>query len=238
MTLDRTKTRWAALAAAGVLVLGVVGSAAASALEWDDVDGNGVADTCQEAVAADGVAAQAAFDLADLDGDGTISVSEAAQSDWIGGKNCNHGGYVSSVAKASEDACDETPTEAPEVDASVVETDCEAPAEETIEAPEATDESAPAVCEVTVEPTVDEPTVDEPTVDEAPNAHGKAVSAIARSDAVGGKNCNHGGAVSEVAKANHGHNGADHAAIKAAKQAAKDAKQAAKTHGKGHQKQD
>jgi len=39
------------------------------------------------------------------------------------------------------------------------------------------------------------------TVDEAPNAHGKAVSKVAQdTDAVGGKNCNHGGAVSKVAK--------------------------------------
>ena len=40
-----------------------------------------------------------ALTAADLDHDGAISVSEAAQSDWVGGKNCNHGGYVSSVAQ-------------------------------------------------------------------------------------------------------------------------------------------
>jgi hypothetical protein len=239
MNLHGTKTRWAALAAAGVLVVGVVGSAAASALEWDDADGNGVADTCQEAVVADDAAAQAAFDLADLNGDGTISVSEAAQTGWIGGTNCNHGGYVSSVANAAADACDESATDESEteesvVEESVVETDCETASEETTEDPEAADEASEATCE----PTVDEPTVDDPPVDESPNAHGKAVSAVAQSDAIGGKNCNHGGAVSEVAKGEHGHNGADHAAIKAAKQAAKDAKQAAKTHGKGHQQQD
>ena len=40
----------------------------------------------------------AALAAADLNGDGTISVSEAAQSGWTGGTNCNHGGYVSGVA--------------------------------------------------------------------------------------------------------------------------------------------
>ena len=50
---------------------------------------------------ADPVAAAAALAAADLDHDGTISVSEAARSGWTGGKNCNHGGYVSGVAHDS-----------------------------------------------------------------------------------------------------------------------------------------
>ena len=41
---------------------------------------------------------------ADLNGDGTISVTEAAQSGWTGGVNCNHGGYVSQVAQADDEA--------------------------------------------------------------------------------------------------------------------------------------
>ena len=34
----------------------------------------------------------------DVNADGVISVTEAAHSGWVGGKNCNHGGYVSRVA--------------------------------------------------------------------------------------------------------------------------------------------
>ena len=87
---------------------------------------------------------------------------------------------------------------------------------------------APAVCPVTepVPPAADAP------LDTAPNAHGKAVSAVAGSDAVGGKNCNHGGAVSAAAKKDHGA-GADAATVhgKPDKLAAKGAKHA---HGKGH----
>ena len=72
----------------------------------------------------------------------------------------------------------------------------------------------------------------------SPNAHGKAVSLVAQDKtAIGGKNCNHGGAVSEAAKK-------DQAAKDAAKDAAKaarDAKKAehsknkdAKVHGNKH----
>jgi hypothetical protein len=56
------------------------------------------------------------------------------------------------------------------------------------------------------------------------------VSEVAQSDAVGGKNCNHGGAVSEAAHQNH----AARDAAKAARNAAKDASKLNKVHGKGH----
>jgi hypothetical protein len=165
-------------------------------LTFEDIDGNGVDDDCQ-ATPAGAVpdAASAALTAADLDHDGTISVSEAAQSDWVGGKNCNHGGYVSSVAKASDDAED-----AEDADAE------------------------PAACDA---PVVEPEAVDESPVDTAPNAHGKAVSKVAKSDAVGGKNCNHGGAVSEAAKKDHAdkHGDAakkDHAAKGQGKDQAKD----------------
>ena len=69
------------------------------------------------------------------------------------------------------------------------------------------------------------PTTGAPVLDPAPNAHGVAVSTVAQSAAVGGKNCNHGGAVSEAAKAAHGLN---------ADAAAKRAAHLAKHHGKGH----
>jgi hypothetical protein len=58
--------------------------------------------------------------------------------------------------------------------------------------------------------------------DTAPNAHGKWVSSVARSDAAGGKNCNHGGAVSEAAKLGKAERDAAKAARKAARQLAKD----------------
>ena len=51
-------------------------------------------------VVDDPTAAAAAEAAVDTNHDGTISVSEAAHSDRTGGKNCNHGGYVSSVAHA------------------------------------------------------------------------------------------------------------------------------------------
>ncbi len=142
---------------------------------WEDTDGNGVDDDCQDAVVADPEAAATAEAAVDLDGDGTISVSDAAQSDRTGGENCNHGGYVSIVAQGDDEATD---------------------AEEATEAEDATSE-----CEATEDPEP-EPTPEDETTTEvvAPNAHGKAVSEVAKSDAVGGKNCNHGGAVSEAAK--------------------------------------
>ena len=78
---------------------------------WEDVDGNGIDDDCQELVEANPEAALAAFTAADADGDGTLSVTEVAHTDWVGGKNCNHGGAVSDavhaaqeVAKAARDA--------------------------------------------------------------------------------------------------------------------------------------
>ena len=67
-----------------------------------DINGNGIDDTCETGdIVADPDAAAADDEAVDLDGDGTISVSEAAQSDRIGGVNCNHGGYVSWVAHGS-----------------------------------------------------------------------------------------------------------------------------------------
>jgi hypothetical protein len=145
-------------------------------LTFEDVDGNGIDDDCQElAAAASPVVAAAALAAADLNHDGTISVSEAAQSGWTGGANCNHGGYVSGVATAPDD-----PTET---------------------STDQTTDSPPADCPVVVAPA---PAAgDAAPADTAPNAHGKAVSDIAQSDAVGGKNCNHGGAVSEAAKKDH-----------------------------------
>ena len=200
--LDRLRAGGLAGGAALILVLALSGGAMGAELVTDevvdttatfeDLDGDGVDDDCAEAeVVENAEAAAAAITAADLDGDGAISVTEAAQSGWTGGVNCNHGGYVSQVATADEDAEDE----------------------------EAEDEEAPA--EDTACEEVEAPEPETPLDTEAANAHGMWVSWVAGSDAVGGKNCNHGGAVSDAAKK-------DHEAAKAERDAAKAERDAAK----------
>ena len=185
-----------------------------------DLNGNDIDDTCEEpeTVVPDETAAAEAEAAIDLDSDGTISVSEAAQSDRIGGKNCNHGGYVSWVAQGScpDPVAEPAPAlvTGPAVDAAVA-TTCE---EETTTPEE--EAAAPAADCVEVAP----PERD-PALDEQKNGHGKWVSSVAQSDAKGGKNCNHGGAVSEAAKK-------DHEAAKAAREAAKAERDAAKAERK------
>ena len=220
---------------------------------FEDLDGNGVDDDCQTEVVANPEAAASAELAADLDGDGTISVSEAAQSGRTGGKNCNHGGYVSTVAHGDcathestdtdttegttedEDAdADEAKADAPEADSDeAVAATCE-----TDEETAPTDEETKAECE-TVEPVApaEEPLASVALVPEdlSPNAHGKAVSDVARSDAVGDKNCNHGGAVSEAAKKDQDAAREARNAAKVAREAAREARKAAreaKHHGK------
>ena len=195
---------------------------------FEDVDGNGIDDDCQDpAAVADPVAAAAALAAADLNGDGTISVSEAAQSGWTGGTNCNHGGYVSGVAHGSGDGCaagGTTPTtENTGSGEDAGEGDETSPSTEGVPAPtcdkadDGAAETAPTTAECPATLPAPAPAADAP-VDTSPNAHGKAVSKVAQSDAVGGKNCNHGGAVSAAAKKDHsGPHG----------------KAATKTHGKG-----
>jgi hypothetical protein len=223
----RLRTTWLASGGALLLALSLSGAVAAAALvsaitappaetvdadapvvadttlTFEDADGDGVDDDCDEEVVDNEPAASAATAAVDLNADGVISTSEAAQSGRTGGTNCNHGGYVSTVAQATDET-EET------VDPEVA-VECET-------------ETAPVV-----EPVVEEPVVEEP-VDTAKNAHGKAVMAVAQDkEAVGGKNCNHGGAVSEAAKK-------DVEAREAAKEAREAAKadkvKKAKTHGK------
>jgi hypothetical protein len=206
------------------------------------VDGNGVDDDCQEvAPVALPDAAAAALIAVDLDGDGAVSTSEAAQSDRTGGTNCNHGGYVSGVAHGSGDCADagapagandegsgdgedaaDDPGEAN--DAATLTTTAVTPTCPTETETEST-ETASTVCAPPVAPA---PVLDAP-VDTSPSAHGKAVSEVAQSDAVGGKNCNHGGAVSAAAKKDH--SGPHGNATKG-----NHAKAHGKGHGKGHGK--
>ena len=228
---------------------------------FEDVDGNGIDDDCQTGdVVADPVAAASAEAAVDANGDGTISVSEAAQSDRTGGTNCNHGGYVSGVATTqcdTADAPEDSSTSGSDEDGAqqgdeegaetgdAVETDetDETDATETTDedCTDATtaEEDAPAECETTPTAPVDEPATVEPTAPEdlAPNAHGKAVAEVAQSDAVGGKNCNHGGAVSEAAKKDHEAAREAREAAKATREAAREARKAEREsahHGHKH----
>lgn len=122
---NRFRSTWLAGGGAVLLVLSITGMAAAAALvsdsttivvdptepavgatllTFEDLNGDGIDDDCAAPVAPDAAAAAAAFLLVDTDADGTISTTEAAHSDWVGGKNCNHGGFVSWVShnKAEE----------------------------------------------------------------------------------------------------------------------------------------
>ena len=214
-----------------------------TAATFVDLDGNGVDDRCQTAVVADPIAAASAEIAADLNGDGTISVTEAAHSGRAGGKNCNQGGYVSIVSHGTCDApatAESSTAPDPEADTSDASTEpvdandaadssCAetAASAEPDETDKATKDETPAACVAPVVTTPATPVVSV-IVDPAPNAHGKAVSLVAQSDAVGGKNCNHGGAVSAAAKK-------DHDAAKNARDLAKAARNAAhvaKHHGK------
>jgi hypothetical protein len=79
---------------------------------FEDIDGNGIDDDCQLVAAIENPDAVTTETLTvDTNADGVISTTEAAHSARIGGKNCNHGGYVSWIAHQSGD-CATEPTEA------------------------------------------------------------------------------------------------------------------------------
>ncbi len=124
----RLKTTWLAGGGAVLLVLSLSGVVAGAGIlvatgptretadpvvvvdttaTFEDTNGNGIDDDCEDAVVADPVAEAAAEAAVDTDSNGVISVSEAAHSDRIGGKNCNHGGYVSGVAHGDDTSTDE-----------------------------------------------------------------------------------------------------------------------------------
>ena len=227
--VNRLRSGSVAGSAVLVLVLAVSGTALAAKATSDtsapfqDVDGDGVDDACQEAATENTDAASAAFEAADLNGDGEISVTEAAQSGWTGGTNCNHGGYVSQVAQADDAACAEPETgDAGETGATGETADDAADCTADPATDEETEDAAPTdeeSCEEVAAPELD------PATDTSEWNHGAWVAWVAGSAATGGKNCNHGGAVSEAAKKDHG-SGPD---------AAKgNAKHANHGHGKGH----
>ena len=269
--LARIRSIWLAGGGALALTLALSGVVAAGAIlsaftaptttttvdntaSFEDLDGNGIDDDCEQAAVVPNPSAAASAEAAvDLNADGTISVSEAAQSDRVGGTNCNHGGYVSWVAhgacgtaeapaSSSEPAASSEPEPAASGDEDANEdgesADCAEDTTDT-ETSECEDAGPAASGEP---PASSEPLASgEPVTDEAPNAHGKAVSTVAQSDAIGGKNCNHGGAVSAAAKKDH--DAAKQAreiakaAREAAREAAKDARDAARhagPHGKKH----
>jgi len=215
--------------AAGRTVLAEVAPTATIA-SFEDTNGDGIDDDCQEGEVADEAAALAAELVVDLNGDGTISTSEAAQSVRIGGKNCNHGGYVSWVSQGS--CVPVVPVAAPVtgVTGPLVGAVADGATTTTVtcaeEAP--TTEVAPTTECVEIPP----PERD-PLFDTQKNGHGKWVSTVAGSEAIGGKNCNHGGAVSDAAKKDHAAAAAAREAAKAERKAAHDAAKLAREQARG-----
>jgi hypothetical protein len=250
---------WLAGGGAVLLVLSISGLAAAATIAkvgedptvdpvttthgFVDVNDDGIQDTCQTDVVVNAEIGAGAAALADLNHDGQISVSEAAQSWFIGGSNCNHGGYVSGVAHACGDTVPVVPVvpvvavSSPLTAGTTSTASCASDgSDETADA--AADTTTPTVCVPPIAPAT--PTV-VPVVVTLPNDQGKTVSAVAHSTATGGKNCNHGGAVSEAAHQAHAARDAARAAkatardaTRSAKAATRDAKKLSKVHGKGH----
>ena len=245
--LHHVRSKWLAGGGAVLLALSMTGLAAAATLvddttpttlaTFEDLNGNGIDDDCETAVTANADAVTLAMAAVDTNADGVISTTEAAQSSWVGGVNCNHGGYVSMIAKSSGDECDAA--DAPEAPEATTDED-------------ASDEGDHAANETsTGEPTVaadcseDAPAADE--TDAAKDAARAACEAalaagtpivlapmthveLAQSDVIGGKNCNHGGAVSDANKAAK----AERDAARLAAREARDAARALKTHGHKH----
>jgi hypothetical protein len=169
---------------------------------FEDEDGDGVDDDCEaDAVVADPDAADEAEKAVDTDGDGDISVPEAAHSNRTGGKNCNHGGYVSSVARGLDEACE--PADEAEVDPAVEDGDEAGNCDEIDTTASFEDEDGDGVDDDCEEDAV---VPDPGAADEAQKAVDTdgdgdiSVPEAAHSNRTGGKNCNHGGYVSSVAR--------------------------------------
>ena len=248
--LHNVRSKWLAGGGAVLLALSMTGLAAAATLvddttpttlaTFEDLNGNGIDDDCEAGVTANADAVTLAMAAVDTNADGVISTTEAAHSGWVGGVNCNHGGYVSMIAKSSGDECDEADApEAPEATTDegesdegdhaanetstgepTVAADCseDAPDAETADESDAAKDAARAACQAAL-------AAGTPIV-LAPMTHVE----LAQSDVVGGKNCNHGGAVSDANKAAK----AERDAAKLAAREARNAAKALKTHGHKH----
>jgi hypothetical protein len=256
--LHNVRSKWLAGGGAVLLALSMSGLAAGATLvddttpstlaTFEDLNGNGIDDDCETAVTAAPDAVTAAMAAVDANADGVISTTEAAHSEWVGGVNCNHGGFVSMIANSSGDECDEAETpEAPEAttdesngqdedsdegspeDSNHAELEADAPAADCpADAPEA--DEADSAKDAAREACLAAQAAGTPTSDPVALAAMSHVD-VAQSDMAGGKNCNHGGIVSE-------HNKLLKAERDAAKQAAREARDAAKAlkHANKHAK--
>ncbi len=127
------------------------------------------------------------------------ALGHASSGDFAGGAR-NHGqtvsDFVHSLAFGDEDAAEEEPADDGDADADSEDVDTEDTDTEDTEDTEDTD------ADDTEDTDTDEETVDEDadSEDGEQGSHGACVSAVAHSDEVGGKNENHGGAVSEAAR--------------------------------------
>jgi hypothetical protein len=159
------------------------------ATETDETDGD-EAEQGDETDETDGDEAEQGDETDETDGD---EAEQGDETDETDGDEAEQG----DENDEGDDACADDESSSPEADN---ETDTETDAEEAAKA------DVPCV-EVPAPPF-------DPVIFTGPGAFGAYVSSVANSEAVGGKNCNHGGAVS--------------AAVHAAKAAAKAARDAAK----------
>jgi hypothetical protein len=235
----KRRSRWLAGAAGLFLVLSMSGVAMGvtppdavpdvdTTATFEDVDGNGIDDDCQDAVAvADPDAVTAEQLTVDVDADGVISTTEAAHSARIGGKNCNHGGYVSWIAHQSGGCADEPTEDETTEPADDETTEGDEDAEETVETvvttpPDAEPDADAAAC--------DEP-VDEADADSVKTDHEAA--AAARLAAKAERTLARAAAKAERTLA-HQTSKAERQAAKAARQADRAAARAGKGKHKNH----
>ena len=217
----KRRSRWLAVSGAMLLTLSLSGMAAGvepvvtdpvvtvdTTATFEDLNGDGIDDDCTIAVEVlDQVAVDAEVATVDTNADGVISTSEAAQSPRTGGKNCNHGGYVSWIAHQNNNCVVDEPVVEPTVD-EVVTTPPDAEPDVTVDA-----------CE--------------PAADGEARAAIKAERALAREAAKTAREVARDAAKAERAAAREAAK-AERAAARDARKAAHAAWKATKAHGGGH----
>ena len=217
----RRRSKWLAGSGALLLTLSLSGMVAAvepvvtdpvvtvdTTATFEDLNGDGIDDDCTVAVEVlDQVAVDAEVATVDTHADGVISTSEAAQSPRTGGKNCNHGGYVSWIAHQNNNCVVDEPVVEPTVD-EVVTTPPDAEPDVTVDA-----------CE--------------PAADGEARAAIKAERALAREAAKTAREVARDAAKAERAAAREAAK-AERAAARDARKAAHAAWKATKAHGGGH----